>query len=171
MNNIKVKNITLMDEVETKEAEKLYNDNKFKYCAIYLIPLLFLIITTIFFIVQLNITLTPRTYGSSSKQETSTNMLYILLTLMIISIILTIIGFSIYNNLMQPYKKLLRIAILNDRIRHEEKVREQERRRLQKEFNNNITTEDINNTYKKNIEKKTDKKIEQKTKNIKKTKD
>ena len=39
MSKLNIKNITLMDDVETKEAEKLLFNHRCKYCAIYIVPL------------------------------------------------------------------------------------------------------------------------------------
>ena len=72
------------------------------------------------------------------------------MVMMFVGFISMSICFNIYNQLMQPYKKLLNIAVMNDRIRHEEKVRHSERQRLENENKND--SENINNIYEEDIE-------------------
>ena len=67
----------------------------------------------------------------------------------LVTILITIIGCWFYSYLMKPYRKLLRIAISNDRVRHEEKIRHQERLRLNKTNPITYDVEDIENTIKK----------------------
>lgn len=121
MKNIEVKNITLMDEVETKEAEEIYEKFRVKYSLIMVVPILLFFISTVGLILKIT---------EPAKYAIALNTMIILT---IISLIVFIIGIAVYKNFMKPYEKLLEIAKLNDKIRHEEKIRDRERKRLQAE--------------------------------------
>lgn len=146
-----VKNITLMDETETKEAEELYKKCNKIFCWMFIAPLIIFIIVGIGTICQFNDnTFVSGGHGSTgytiNNNPSLLNGLYICC---IIFALLTIIGFFVYRKLMRPYKKLLKLAEKNDLIRHEEKIRYKERARLQKEHDKKYVTKDIENTIKK----------------------
>lgn len=131
MSNINVKNIVLMEKVESEEAEKLYYEKRNKYQLIYTIPILCLFLFVILTIIQLN--------GENPNVALLT-FFEIMIVLFILSIIITI---GIYRNLIQPYKDLLKIAELNDKIRHEEKIRFKERKRLLSEEEKEYTPKEF----------------------------
>ena len=120
MKNLEIKNITLIDNPETKEAEKIYSNKSRLYCWIFIVPLIISVCTI------------------SNK--------FPVLAFCIGFAILTIINFLIYKKVMQPYKKLLKLAEKNDLIRHEEKIRHKERARLQEDDNVTYTKKDIDKT-------------------------
>lgn len=144
MAQLKIKNITLVDEVETKEAIKIINEYRAKYCWFYIIPICLMIVS--FVIACL----------AGQYEESKFNVILFNLVIpeanfniFLVTILITVIGCWVYSYLMKPYRKLLRIAISNDRIRHEEKIRHQERLRLNKTNPITYDVEDIENTIKK----------------------
>ena len=167
--NLNIKNVTLMDEVETKEAESLYNRARKKYCIIAFIPAILFII---FFICYLSNTLSSASAASTSglkeaAKTIQTSTIFLILT--IIFAIFTIIGVSVYKSKIDVYYKILKVARFNDKIRHEEKIRFKERLRLESIKNkpdnnknlekkvNTTITEFINKQESKASNKKTDK--------------
>lgn len=143
MKKIEVKNITLMDDVETKEAESLYYVAKHKYfppyCFVSLLFFIFLLLTLA---------------GSGDKEDSE-----LFLGLTILFGIVAFLARSIYTSKMKPYKKLLKIAELNDRIRHEERIRENERNRIidEKKYSTKSIDKTLENTENLDKEKKSDK--------------
>lgn len=131
---IKVKNITLMDEIETKEAEELYEIHHRKYSSFIAIPVLLLILFT------------ALTISFGIKTTIDKTSLIIFCVLSGISMLAVIAGISNYINKIKPYKKLLQIAKLNDRIRHEEKIRFKERKRLELNPEENYSSKDVDKT-------------------------
>lgn len=127
MKTIDTKSITPMEKVETIEAENLYNKNKHKYCAFYIIP---------FFISFELLTLL-----AANAFNQSINIILILF-----STLATIIGYLLYKKCMKPYKELLDIAKHNDLIRHDQKIRFREQKRLMEENKNKYTTQQIHET-------------------------
>lgn len=116
----KIKNITLSDESETKEAQALLEKHK-KIYLLWIIP--FCLFVTF-------VTLLINALGPYAM-----NNLPITNPLSMITSILLIISLIIVPNIcykhMKPYRDLLKIARSNDRIRHEEKIRCSERLRNQ----------------------------------------
>ena len=109
MEKLKLKHITLMDEVETNEARKIFQEHQRKYSPLVVVPLIVSIVTLILgFILHISV----------------------LFNVALIAFVLTFIGAMIYSAKMQPFWKLLKIAKLNDKIRHTERIREKERQRL-----------------------------------------
>lgn len=125
MKEIYVKNITLMDEVETKEAITIYSSFRKKYIWFILVPLILLTIFLFANIIKFNVHL----------------WIFCLL-----SFIAFVLGFIVYKTLMNPFRTLLKIAKRNDMVRHEEKIRESERQRLRQERESIYKISDIDNT-------------------------
>ena len=134
MDKINAKDITLMDEVETEEAVRLKKEAKVKYIWLFIAPLIVYIAfwfpTCCFF---------PNRYTIG----------YVCLVIEIISLIAFLVGLIVYIKKIRPYKKLLKIAKNNDRIRYEERVRMKERRRLEQEGDREYTSRDVDKTVKK----------------------
>lgn len=117
MEKIRIKNITLMDKTETREAYAIYNSKRANCCLIFIIPI---IISSLLLLCVAN---NPEQMGDGGI-----GMLFVL------TIILTLINIGaiyLYRNVMRPYKDLLEVAKLNDRVRHEEKIRFKERKRIE----------------------------------------
>ncbi len=148
MKNIEIKTITLMDEVETKEAESLFKHHKLKYCFIYLIPIFSFILSLCCLIIQSNkVVYNQINKNTFEKINTNAALYNTFLVLTIIFAIASLIAVLIYKSKIKPYKKLVKIAIFNDRIRHEERIRENERQRINEKTD--YTKKDIDNTLKK----------------------
>lgn len=142
MEEIKVKNITLMDQVETKEAQRIYNYKKQKLNLLLIIPILCFFLSLIFTVIQSNNVIRDG-YQSINKNPE----LFTFLQLMTItSAMITIICIFIYRECIRPYKELLEVAKLNDRTRHEEKIRFRERKRLESENKTQYTKEELKET-------------------------
>lgn len=148
MKKLEIKTITLMDEVETKEAESLFKHHKLKYCFIYLIPIFAFILFLSCLIIQSNkVVYNQINKNTFEKINTNPALFNTFLILTIIFAVITLIGFLIYKSKIKPYKKLVKIAMFNDRIRHEERIRENERQRIKEKAD--YTKKDIDNTLKK----------------------
>ena len=146
MENIQVKNITLMDKVETLEAEGYYYKNKLKYSFFYIIPVLLFVLFLVLTIIESQKTVSIKVSNGILIEKQNMDKYITFMSLMYSSIILTVLGFSIYRHKMKPYRDLLAIAKLNDKIRHEEKIRTNERKRLETEQKNVYTTKEISET-------------------------
>ena len=151
MKNLEIKNITLIDEPETKEAEQIYKKYNKLFCLIFIIPLILFIFVFIGAVFQDGNTIYISNQYSNTGyyQNNNQSLMDALFVCCWIFGILTIIGFFIYKTLMKPYKKLLNLAERNDLIRHEEKIRHKERARLQEEDSVKYTKKDIDKTIKK----------------------
>lgn len=134
MSTFKANNITLIEEVETKEAEKIFESYKKKYKYFVIVPLLCLFISCI-------------VMGTSSQNIGDTSPNTILIVLPAVSVILTVVGIITYIAKMRPYTKLLKLAELNDKVRHEERIRFKERKRLESEVKTEFETDDIEKTF------------------------
>ena len=148
---LNLKYVTLMEEVETKEAEYVYKKMKARYIWFILVPL-FILLTC--FLVLVMILINSPLIMYFYQDVDLNNQINVLVKIMLvvcntipISGVILAIFISIYRKKMRPFKKLLSIARLNDKIRHEEKIRERERKRIIEE-QNKITYEidDIQNT-------------------------
>ena len=135
MSSFKTKNITLMEEVETNEAEEIIELYRKKYKYFVLVPLLCFFISFVIMIAN------GQDIGNISS-DTNT----VLVVLPGVSFVLTVLGLIIYVAKMRPYLKLLKLAELNDRVRHEERIRFKERKRLESEMKTEFQTEDIEKT-------------------------
>lgn len=120
--------ITMIDELETKSAQKLLNMKLQQFRKIYFIPLIILIISGVITI-------------ASNYNDT---ILYIFF----LSILAFAISLLCYIILIRPYVKLLKLAKFNDKIRHEEKIRFKERKRMESIKNENANRKNIQNSIK-----------------------
>lgn len=131
MKNIETKNITLLEEVETIEAEELLHTQKIKWLWLFIVPLA---LAVVFLILSLSLRF-PQVFS---------------LVIFCVLIAIALANIGVYFKQLAPYIKLKRVAQLNDRIRHEEKIRFKERQRLQQEdYKEKYTKQDITNTIKK----------------------
>lgn len=135
MRKVEIKDITLKEEPETKEAKKLYKEHKTKYCFIVIIPLVLFII---FFLIVMS-------YQLNGIPE---EKIYLIICLGI-SFLILIISLFIYFAKMRPFRKLLKIAKENDNIRHIERIKYRERKRLELEDKNEYTLKELKQTTKK----------------------
>lgn len=142
MEEIKVKNITLMDQVETKEAQKIYNERKQKLNLLLIIPILSFFLFLILTIIQSNNVIRDG-YQSINKNP---DLFTFFQVMTIASAMITIFCIFIYREGIRPYKELLEVAKLNDRTRHEEKIRFRERKRLESENKTQYTKEELKET-------------------------
>lgn len=115
MINISVKNITLMETPETDEALELYNAQKRKLLVFQII--FGIIITILNYVIVLNIFIDKA--------------LWLFLFCGITEALLLLVYFTYIKSITRTHKKLLKIAMENDRIRHEERIRYRERKRLE----------------------------------------
>lgn len=149
MKTLKTNQITLLENVETAEAEQIYKNKKLKYSLLFIIPFILFICflaCTIYEIQQTQLIETSPKYFVKTFQNTNALIAFCCLTG--ISFWITIINIIIYQKKLKPYKDLLEIAKTNDKIRHEEKIREKERQRIKNEKETNYTIKDIENTKK-----------------------
>lgn len=138
-----IKNITLFEQPETNEALTLLHKKKKKLLLLKIFIILLFALGTSFLIM----------YFCNTD-----NMQYIACYLYVPAIILT----GVYIHIILPYYKLYKIARHNDRIRNDEHIRYNERKRLDEENLNNNSLLDkakIDNTINKlNISTQIDKK-------------
>ena len=158
---IRIKNITLMEEVETEEAEEILEEAKEHYKLLKSIPLyiflgfLAMSIISIFFIVPIPINSSNMVVTSHEKEVVTPQLVpafvICLWILTIFSLIALIICSNIYANKLKPFYRLLEIAKMNDKIRHEERIREKERQRLRSnKGKQEFLVNDVENTINKN---------------------
>ena len=147
MKNLEIKDITIADDTETKEAVTLLNKHRLKYSWLTIVPIILLAICVIWNIYETN----NEIYNYAHKKMMLENpeLVEVLNVLCIVLLIATIACYIIYHKLIRPYKKLVIIAKNNDKIRHEEKVRKSERDRLNNATKKEYTEEDIDNTINK----------------------
>lgn len=140
-------NITLMDNLETKEAEALYRKKR-KIYLLYLIPVILDVVAIIllssafisrdlplgFASIQLAVSIVISPIASIFSLKGVFGLIFI-----IISIILWIVFPKICRNILKPYKELMQLTKMNDQIRHDEKVRYKEKIRLQNEYSPNTS--------------------------------
>ncbi len=119
------KYITLIDEKETKEAKEILKQKRKIYCWLYILPI---ILASIFYLAMLDV-----------KHW----VLFMILGSVFAGLIL--IMFFVYVGILEPYRKIVKIAKHNDRVRHDEKIRFNERKRLEIE-SDTYTKKDIINT-------------------------
>lgn len=157
--DFKIKNITLMEEVETEEARELLSKARWRYCALWLVPLILIIINFFGLVISLSKTTVVNSHSKTAIMSTTNSsggvvgvepnlpftIFFAVFT--IISIIAFVVCLCIYINKIAIFKKLLKIAKINDRIRHEERIREKERQRIRAGLHmQKINTEDIQKT-------------------------
>ena len=137
-----------MEKVETVEAEGHYYKNKLKYCFFYIIPIIFFLLFLILTIVESQKVVNIKTSNGILIEKQNMDRYITFMSLMFIFFVAIFLGFIIYRRKMKPYRELLAIAKLNDRIRHEEKIRNNERKRLETEQKNMYTAKEISDTMK-----------------------
>lgn len=120
--------ITLIDELETKSAQKLLNMKLEQFRKIYFIPLIILIVSSVITI--------------------ATNYNDIMLYILFLSILAFVVSLISYFIIIRPYVKLLKLAKFNDKIRHEEKIRFKERKRMENVKTENANRKNIQNSIK-----------------------
>lgn len=114
-----IKHITLYDQPETQEALYLLNKNKEKISLIKNTITIFTILLFATFIISL---------------ITRNSEIFIISGILFLIMFIFFIIVSLYQKrLLEPYYSLLRIAKRNDQIRHEERIRFRERKRLEAE--------------------------------------
>lgn len=143
-----IKNITLYDQPETNEALTLLHNKKHKLIWLKIFSIFFLL-----FMIASIITVAV---------STDYTIQYSFIPCIPISFIIAFILFIIRYVKLRPYYKLYKIARHNDRIRNDEHIRYNERKRLDEENLNNNSLLDkakIDNTINKlNISTQIDKK-------------
>mgnify|MGYP004662045101 CR=1 FL=1 len=124
-NKIKTKNITLMETPETDEALSILASVKYNYnywiWGIFALRIVMIFMLTIFAVTKIF------------------DAVYVLVVFIAISLIASIILHIKRDKFFKPYRELLKIAQMNDKIRHEERIRFRERKRLEeseKHFDN-----------------------------------
>lgn len=135
--------ITKKQTPETDEAIVLLSDAKKKFKLVYLIPMLALLIPF------------PIVAIISSSGATVSGSVCVLADLCLFaSIISTIAYLIVRGNFLRPYYRLLKIAMRNDDVRHEERIRFRERKRLEEDYAIEVSMRD-----KAKLEKQRDKSI------------
>ena len=113
-----IKNITLMDTPETDEATELLNKKISQQKQTKLILFLLTSVTIVSIFISITVIF-------------KTRIPFILSS--IFTFIMIIVDFKILSSFslqLLPYRQLLKIAKRNDEIRHEERIRESERKRI-----------------------------------------
>ena len=134
MKKINANNITMQENIETKEAKKLKNNKVKKFIAIPIVPFILFIISII--VLTNNI-------KNTTEQQVITYIIF-----SCICYFLFIVGLIVFFVLMKPYFKLVRTAKKNDKIRYEEKIRFNERKRLEQNNDETITRAKVKETIK-----------------------
>lgn len=134
MKKINANNITMQENIETEEAKKLKNNKVKKFIAIPIVPFILFIISII--VLTNNI-------KNTTEQQVITYIIF-----SCICYFLFIVGLIVFFILMKPYFKLVRTAKKNDRIRYEEKIRFNERKRLEQNNDEKITRKKVKETIK-----------------------
>ncbi len=135
--------ITKKQTPETDEALVLLSDAKKKFKLVYLIPMLALLIPF------------PIVAIISSSGVLMDGSVYVLAALcLLVSIISTMIYLIVRGNFLRPYYRLLKVAMRNDDVRHEERIRFRERKRLEENYAVEVSMRD-----KAKLEKQRDKSI------------
>lgn len=120
--DIETVNITKMETPETDEALTLL----YKVKSEYDIGIALTIVGTILFLLfALILTFTTD----------NVDITYIFWGLFIVNFFAFILCIFIRKIILKPYYELLEIAINNDKVRHEERIRFRERKRLEQEYN------------------------------------
>lgn len=118
MREIVVKNITIMQTPESDEARELLEDAKRKFRIYFLWCIPAFIVGTILLIC-----------GATMGQTLLISLGAVFLGMFLIC---CIYYFSRRAAYLSPYIELLRVAISNDKLRHDERIRWRERARLEK---------------------------------------
>lgn len=142
MKQITVKNITLMQTPESDEARELLEEakQKFKLYILWCIPALIVGVILLACGIALH----------------STVQIGIGSTFLVVFAISFVFFLSRRAAYLRPYVELLKIAISNDKLRHDERIRWRERARLEATERNNSYSETMSGKTK-NLNKKIDK--------------
>mgnify|MGYP004660629511 FL=1 len=118
--NIETKVITKKQTPETDEALMLLERAKKRVKKVFIIPFV------TFLVIAIGFAFAPR-YAN-----------FVSIIFGVISLISLIVYFIYRARILSPYYSLLNVAIKNDEIRHEERIRFRERKRLENEFENQL---------------------------------
>ena len=135
--------ITKKQTPETDEALVILHNAKKKFKLVYMIPMILLLIP---FIVVRIVSATGAVVGGTTNFISA-----ICLGLFIISVIIYL---TIRGKFLRPYYRLLKVAMRNDDVRHEERIRFRERKRLEEDYAVEVSKHDKNK-----LEKQRDKTI------------
>jgi len=126
---IEVKNITLMDETETKEATQINNKKKWCYLYFIFIPLIFVpaLFVGLYYLMLSSVPIT----SINTFISTDTTILLFDSCCLLILVVFVIIYFAICHKKMRTSRKLLKIARNNDLVKHNAKIKFSENKRLE----------------------------------------
>lgn len=119
MKNIETEKITVLEKSETDEATKLLEKQKEKINVFNVLYGVAICLTAIIFIYI---------YNSANKTHVET-----LIAGAFIMLLISIVWYLHITIKLKDYKKLLKLAKANDKLRHEERIRYRERKRLEEE--------------------------------------
>ena len=117
MKELKVDQITLLDDVETREAKCIYRERTAAAAWSYRLPLILLVLVTVGAVVAI--------------WQQIIWLLGVLAAVAVVCIFAAFSGVRTYHKVVETYADLIRVARKNDQIRHEERLRQRERERLQ----------------------------------------
>lgn len=132
MENEKFDEITMKENVESNKVSEYYHKALDDTRYLIAIPLIFFIISSFVMLILLS-------YDDNTKAE-------VFCVFAILSFIAMIICKVIRSKKISFYKELYKIAKKNDAIRHDEKVRHFERKRLEQKYNNEFNIKNIQET-------------------------
>lgn len=130
--------VTMKEYVESKAAKSLYEKMLYKTRLLVTIPAIIFAIMVIAFVYEMQST---NNLGTITVTTSNTKTLLILC---VISFVALVVCLGIRAKKLEPYRELYKIARENDDIRHDEKVRYLEVKRLE-------STNYINENSKENI--------------------
>lgn len=136
MEKIDIKNITLMENIESRELEQIILEKERRNSIIYLF-IIFLFWITIPTIIA-SLILKNEQISTISFNQVSWIVIY-----MGIVICASIIVFNRLKRKIAPYRQLYELAKENDKTRHKAKIFYNEIKRLEKNDNNPITLKQI----------------------------
>lgn len=116
--NIKVTNITIMETPETDEAIELLEKAKLNYNSIIKYCIYIAILPLLLCLIDINSAKWALIGVGSS---------------IVIAILICLIDCVLKQEYLKPYRQLLKTAISNDEVRHQERIKFRERRRLENE--------------------------------------
>lgn len=117
MKELKVDQITLLDDVETREAKRIYHERTQAASWSYRWPLILMVLATVGAVVAI--------------WQQIFWLAGVLAAVAVVCVFVAFSGVRTYRKVMETYTDLIRVARKNDQIRHEERLRQRERERLQ----------------------------------------
>lgn len=117
MKELKVDQITLLDDVETREAKRIYRERTNAAAWHYRLPLILMVLATVGAVVAI--------------WQQIFWLAGVLAAVVVVCIFVAFSGVRTYRKVVETYADLIRVARKNDQIRHEERLRQRERERLQ----------------------------------------